>query len=142
MLAVAISLGVGFCYVRWQQIDARAHAPIKGITQALAKALRAPPGADREAAFQHARDAAQEGLRAAAPLLPLDPYPLFLLQATEDLSKPPTNGPSPMDQGLDALRRWDLDAARAHFNAAIADPAYAPRATLYLRLLGEFAALP
>lgn len=123
--------------MRWQHIQERAQTPVVATTDALRAALNAPPGPTRDSAFSTARALAQENVRAAAPLLALDPYPIFLLQASEDLDSNNPLPPGVLADAITSLRAFDLPTAHTLFTAATHDPALAPRATLYLRLIDD-----
>jgi hypothetical protein len=114
--------------------DAHAHA-----VTALAGALRAPATdpTRRQAAFSAAEDAAHASLRGASALVAFDPYPVFMLQAVEDLRGAPPVASTPIAAGVRALQQLDLAAARAAFTTASQSPDDAARAALYLRLLNE-----
>jgi hypothetical protein len=136
-LALAlVALGVGLCQLRPGDEVHGAHAH---AVAALAGALRAPATdpTRRQAAFSAAEDAAQASLRGASALVAFDPYPVFMLQAVEDLRGAPPIASTPIAAGVRALQQLDLAAARAAFTTASQSPDDAARAALYLRLLNE-----
>jgi hypothetical protein len=103
----------------------------------LTLALRAEDDDARAAAFAQARAAADEAMRRDASLLSFDPYPAFVRRAIDELGGAASAGPSPLSDGVEAMRRLDLTAAHAHFSAARQVPPLAAKAALYLRLLDE-----